>query len=69
MRPSAPTAPTPTASEDHLARLWDVKTGKEAAALPHPRRVHYAAFSRDGKMLLTAAQRLVVGRRAAAGPE
>ena len=43
-----------TASEDHLARLWDVKTGKEAAALPHPRRVRYAAFSRDGKMLLTA---------------
>ena len=49
------------ASEDHLARLWDVKTGKEAAALPHPRRVRYAAFSRDGKMLLTAsAERLAV---------
>ena len=50
-----------TASEDHLTRLWDVKTGKEAAALPHPRRVRYAAFSRDGKMLLTASdQRLLV---------
>lgn len=50
-----------TASEDHLARLWDVKTGKEAAALPHLRRVKYAAFSRDGKMLLTASgQRLEV---------
>ncbi len=50
-----------TASGDHLARLWDVKTGKEAAALPHPRRVRYAAFSREGKMLLTASdQRLVV---------
>lgn len=50
-----------TASEDRLARLWNVKTGKEAAALPHPRRVRYAAFSRDGKMLLTASdQRLVV---------
>jgi WD40 repeat protein len=43
-----------TASDDNLARLWDVRTGKEAAALPHPRRVDYAAFSRDGKMLLTA---------------
>ena len=50
-----------TASEDRLARLWDVKTGKEAAALSHPRRVRYAAFSRDRKMLLTASdQRLVV---------
>lgn len=50
-----------TASEDHLARLWNVKTGKEDAALPHPRRVSYAAFSRDGKMLLTASdQRLLV---------
>ena len=43
-----------TASEDRLARLWDVQTGKEAAALPHPRDVRYAAFSRDGKLLLTA---------------
>lgn len=50
-----------TASEDHLARLWDVKNGKEAAALPHSRRVSYAAFSRNRKMLLTASgQRLVV---------
>jgi dipeptidyl aminopeptidase/acylaminoacyl peptidase len=43
-----------TASDDDLARLWYIKTGKEAAALPHPHRVRYAAFSRDGKMLLTA---------------
>jgi WD40 repeat protein len=43
-----------TASDDDLARLWDVKTGKEAAALPHQHRVRYAAFRRDGKMLLTA---------------
>ena len=50
-----------TASEDHLVRLWDVKTGKEAAALPHPHRVSYAAFSRNGKMLLTASvQQLMV---------
>jgi WD40 repeat protein len=50
-----------TASEDHLARLWDVKSGKEAAALPHSRYVRYAAFRRDGKMLLTAsAQQLLV---------
>jgi WD40 repeat protein len=50
-----------TVSEDHLARLWSVKTGKETAALPHPRRVSYAAFSRDRKMLLTASgERLMV---------
>ena len=50
-----------TGSEDHLARLWSVKTGKETAALPHPRRVSYAAFSRDRKMLLTASgERLMV---------
>ena len=50
-----------TASGDRLARLWDVKTGKEAAALPHSRYVRYAAFRRDGKLLLTAsAQQLLV---------
>jgi len=46
-----------TASEDRLARLWNITTGREAAALPHPRRVRYAAFSRDRKMLLTASDR------------
>jgi WD40 repeat protein len=49
-----------TASEDRLARLWDVKTGKEAAALPHPHRVRYAAFSRDGMRLLTASAELLL---------
>jgi len=58
-----------TASEDHLARLWDVKTGKEVAALPHPRRVRYAAFSRDGKMLLTASAERLVGWDVAALPQ
>lgn len=58
-----------TASEDRLARLWDVKTGKEAAALPHPRRVRYAAFSRDGKMLLTASAELLVVWDVAALPQ
>jgi WD40 repeat protein len=48
-----------TASEDHLARLWDVQTGKEVAALPHQRRVSYAAFSRDGKLLLTASGQML----------
>ena len=46
-----------TASEDRLARLWYVNTGKEITALRHPHRVRHAAFSRNGKMLLTASDR------------
>ena len=46
-----------TASEDRLARLWYVDTGKEITALRHPHRVRHAAFSRNGKMLLTASDR------------
>jgi WD40 repeat protein len=58
-----------SASEDRLARLWDVKTGKQAAALPHPRRVRYAAFSRDRKMLLTASDQRLVAWDVAALPQ
>jgi WD40 repeat protein len=58
-----------TASTDHFARLWDVKTGKETAALSHPRDVSYAAFSRDGKRLLTASAELLLVWDVAALPQ
>jgi len=44
-----------TAFEEKTAQLWDVVTGKPLGkALPHGGMVHHAAFSPDGKVLLTA---------------
>ncbi|TBD26769.1 hypothetical protein ELH20_03780 [Rhizobium ruizarguesonis] len=44
-----------TASEDGLARLWDVATGKEVARFESPEGFHVlsVAFSSDGKRLAT----------------
>jgi hypothetical protein len=44
-----------TASDDKTARIWDAESGKEVAVLKgHPLPVHIAAFSGDGKRVVTA---------------
>lgn len=43
-----------TGSDDHTARLWEVKTGKEVHALKLSSRVSSIEFSPDGKTILTA---------------
>ncbi len=43
-----------TASQDHTVRLWDTKGGKEVALLSHQQPVSEAAFSPDGRNVLTA---------------
>lgn len=43
-----------TGSDDHTARLWEVKTGKEMHALKIGSRVSSIEFSPDGKTILTA---------------
>ncbi|MBX7218658.1 MAG: SUMF1/EgtB/PvdO family nonheme iron enzyme [Blastocatellia bacterium] len=44
-----------TASADHTARLWDLKTGHEILCLKgHRTEVNAAAFSPDGKRVVTA---------------
>lgn len=43
-----------TGSDDHTARLWEVKTGKEVHTLKLSSRVSSIAFSPDGKTILTA---------------
>jgi WD40 repeat protein len=40
-----------TAGSDKMVRVWDVKTGKELAALPCPDRIAAVSFSPDGKSL------------------
>jgi WD40 repeat protein len=42
-------------SQPSAVRLWNAKTGKEVASLPHPGAVHSVAFSADGKRLATGA--------------
>ena len=40
---------------DTTVRVWDMETGQEMfAPLVHPRSVYHAAFSRDGRRLVTA---------------
>jgi WD40 repeat protein len=43
-----------TASDDHTARLWDTRNGRELAQLKHDNKVWQATFSRDGSRILTA---------------
>jgi len=44
-----------TAGDDHTARLWDARTGKELALLRgHAGALLTAAFSRDGRRIVTA---------------
>jgi len=45
-----------TASTDHSARLWNVKTGTEVAHLMHGFTVNTMDFSPDGKYLATASE-------------
>ena len=48
-------ARTVLAATEKTAQLWDVVTGKTlGAALPHDDLVYHAAFTPDGKVLLTA---------------
>ena len=42
-----------TAGLDKTARVWDVKTGKVLFTLNHTGEVAFAAFSPDGKRVLT----------------
>lgn len=43
-----------TASEDRTARVWDVKSGREALRIDHSRPVHWVSFSEDETRILTA---------------
>ena len=46
-----------TASDDNTARIWDAESGKEIAVLKgHDRLVRSAAFSGDGKRVVTASE-------------
>lgn len=46
-----------TASEDHTARIWDARTGKQLGpALQHEDDVHMAEFSADGTQVVTASE-------------
>jgi WD40 repeat protein len=42
-----------TGSADKTARLWDAATGKEIRAFEHKDSVSSAAFSPDGRLVLT----------------
>jgi WD40 repeat protein len=42
-----------TGGSDHLAKVWDVETGRELLTLRHPDAVDCADFSRDGRFILT----------------
>jgi WD40 repeat protein len=44
------------AQQDKTARLWDVATGKTVAVLEHAEDVFSAAFSRDGRRIVTASR-------------
>ncbi len=44
------------ASADGSAVLWDVATGRQAAALPHGQPLRQVAFSGDGRRLVTVAE-------------
>ena len=46
--------------KEHDAKLWDVETGRQLAALNHLKSVFTVAFSRDGKLLATAGESGVV---------
>ena len=46
-----------TASSDKTARLWDVAVGKRVRCGRAPGRVWHAAFSPDGKLVVTASER------------
>ncbi len=43
-----------TASGDHMARLWEVASGRERARLAYDNEVTGVAFSPDGRLLATA---------------
>jgi WD40 repeat protein len=43
-----------TASADNTARLWDAKTGREAARMEHGEAVNGVAFHRNGYIVATA---------------
>ena len=45
-----------TASWDHTAKIFDVKTGAELHTLPHDNRVYFASFSRDATKAITASK-------------
>ena len=46
-----------TASDDQTARIWDAESGKEIAVLKgHTEPVWSAAFSGDGKRVVTASE-------------
>jgi WD40 repeat protein len=46
-----------TASEDHTARVWDATTGKPVTApLKHQGAVTAAAFSADGRRVITVSK-------------
>lgn len=43
-----------TASNDHTARIWDARTGRQAGpVLRHNDEVHFASFNPDGTQVLT----------------
>ena len=47
-----------TGSGDHHAQLWDAATGKAVGKpMPHPGPVLAVAFTPDGRMLVTAAEK------------
>ncbi len=53
IRPTAKPAPT-TASKDHSLRLWDAPAGRPRAILRgHDEEVNWAAFSPDGRQLVS----------------
>jgi len=48
-----------TGSRDGTARIWNIDSGKEIGLLKHDGRVEIAAFSPDGKYVITAADNLI----------
>ncbi len=44
-----------SAGWDNAVRLWDLRSRRELALLPHPHQIYHAAASPDGRWLVTAA--------------
>jgi len=61
-----------TTSHDHTARVWDAQTGETLCVLHHANRLNRAAFSPDGRRLLTLDSQTVrvwdLAQEALAGP-